>query len=213
MPPKRSATREPRQTRSMQTKQQILAAGTKLFTEKGFHQTNSNEIAKAAGVAVGSFYAYFKDKKTLFIEIMKVHYEEQFRFIELPEENLAGVDRRAMIHRLIKSLAELHNIAPEIHQEQYYLAHTDADIQALIDEWDQAAHALILSYLQRWLADGYLRVKDLDTAVRLFGTTVEENIHALKFSKAEVNETRVINELTDMLCRYLFVEEKNKKSA
>jgi AcrR family transcriptional regulator len=44
-----------------------------LFSQKGYHHTNSKEITAAAGVATGSFYAYFKDKREIFIESLKVY--------------------------------------------------------------------------------------------------------------------------------------------
>ncbi len=42
----------------------------RIFSQKGFYATSSNEIAAEAEVAVGTFYAYFKDKKHLFHQVM-----------------------------------------------------------------------------------------------------------------------------------------------
>lgn len=43
----------------------MFEAGARLFAERGLAATNSNQIARAAGVGVGSFYRHFQDKHAL----------------------------------------------------------------------------------------------------------------------------------------------------
>ena len=69
-----SDTRIPRQERSIGKKLQITEAGLKLFSEKGYHNTNTKEIAAEAGVSVGTFYAYFEDKNQLTSTIKQSKY-------------------------------------------------------------------------------------------------------------------------------------------
>lgn len=57
------------QDRAIQSRQNILSAGKQLFMTKGYYQTNTKEIAKNAGISIGSFYNYYKDKLALFTEI------------------------------------------------------------------------------------------------------------------------------------------------
>ena len=52
------------------TRQRIVEAGTELFAREGLHPVTSARIAKAAGVAAGTFYLHFRDKKELFREIV-----------------------------------------------------------------------------------------------------------------------------------------------
>lgn len=52
-----------------QRKQEILAAATKVFAEKGFHAATTAEIAKQAGVAEGTIFRYFHTKKELMGEL------------------------------------------------------------------------------------------------------------------------------------------------
>ncbi len=63
----KTTTRTPKQNRSIQKKEQIIAAAMLLFSDKGYYDINSKDIAKEAGVSVGTFYAYFKDKKEVFL--------------------------------------------------------------------------------------------------------------------------------------------------
>jgi len=47
----------------------IIEAGETLFADKGFHKVTMREIAKAAGVGVGTIYEYFPDKEALLLAI------------------------------------------------------------------------------------------------------------------------------------------------
>lgn len=60
--------REPIQKRSIEKKERILKAGFYLFTEKGYHNTNTVDIAKRASVSTGAVYNYYSDKRDIFIE-------------------------------------------------------------------------------------------------------------------------------------------------
>ena len=59
--------REPIQKRSIQKKESIISKGFELICQKGYYNTNTAEIAKAAGVSTGIVYQYFKDKHDILI--------------------------------------------------------------------------------------------------------------------------------------------------
>jgi AcrR family transcriptional regulator len=48
----------------------ILESATNIFAQKGFHKTSTSEIAKAAKVAEGTIFRYFKTKKDILRNIM-----------------------------------------------------------------------------------------------------------------------------------------------
>ena len=60
--------RKPIQKRSIETKDKIAQSGFKLFCKKGYHKTNTTEIAKHAQVSTGALYSYFRDKRDIYIE-------------------------------------------------------------------------------------------------------------------------------------------------
>jgi AcrR family transcriptional regulator len=51
--------------KSARTRGRIMDAAVSLFARNGYEATSVNEIARAAEVANGTFYLYFKDKDTL----------------------------------------------------------------------------------------------------------------------------------------------------
>ena len=50
--------------------QNILKAALSLFAEQGFEATTSSQIAKRAGVAVGSVYQHFHNKRELLMAVL-----------------------------------------------------------------------------------------------------------------------------------------------
>ena len=71
--PPHSKSPEPRRAPARSraaTRARLLEAGTELFAAKGIHAVSSARIARAAGVAAGTFYLHFKDKQALFKEIV-----------------------------------------------------------------------------------------------------------------------------------------------
>ncbi|BFM07056.1 TetR/AcrR family transcriptional regulator [Halioxenophilus aromaticivorans] len=57
--------KKPRQDRSKNTVNCILEAARKIFSEYGFQETKSEDIAKRAGVGVASLYDYFPNKTAI----------------------------------------------------------------------------------------------------------------------------------------------------
>lgn len=80
------ARRAPKQKRSIRTRERLLEAARRYFAERGYRETQSGDIAQAAGVSVGTFYEYFSDKRTaylvvireLFDTVLSIDFEEPF---------------------------------------------------------------------------------------------------------------------------------------
>ncbi len=51
-------------------REELLAAARRVFAEKGFHEAKVGDIAASAGIAKGTVYLYFPDKRSLFVEII-----------------------------------------------------------------------------------------------------------------------------------------------
>ncbi|MGE0320933.1 MAG: TetR/AcrR family transcriptional regulator [Polyangiaceae bacterium] len=51
-------------------RQQILEAARVVFAKRGYHQTTIEHIVAEAGVARGTFYLYFEDKRSVFGELI-----------------------------------------------------------------------------------------------------------------------------------------------
>lgn len=63
-----------------QRRRQILAAGRRLFSERGYSAVSTGEIAAEAGVARGLINHYFGTKRSLYVEVVR----EMVRFRSQP---------------------------------------------------------------------------------------------------------------------------------
>ncbi|AVR01065.1 TetR family transcriptional regulator [Oceanobacillus iheyensis] len=58
------------QDQGSERREQILEVALKQFSDYGYHKTKVSDIVKAAGVAQGTFYWYFKSKEAIALEII-----------------------------------------------------------------------------------------------------------------------------------------------
>jgi AcrR family transcriptional regulator len=54
----------------VERRQKILTHARDVFARRGYHDAKIDEIVAAAGIARGTFYLYFEDKRTVFEEIV-----------------------------------------------------------------------------------------------------------------------------------------------
>jgi AcrR family transcriptional regulator len=93
-----------------QKRQFILKAAAAAFGEKGFHAVAVKDIAERAGIARGTFYLYFKDKRDVYRALSR---ELQSQVMEaiLPGGAAGvlaeGVDLTALIRERLVALARL----------------------------------------------------------------------------------------------------------
>jgi AcrR family transcriptional regulator len=65
------AKRAARAERSAARREAILAAALDEFSARGFAATRLDDVAQRAGIAKGTIYLYFRDKETLFQELIR----------------------------------------------------------------------------------------------------------------------------------------------
>ena len=79
---KQSAKRPPRGLPA-DTRERLVAAAAELFNRHGYHGTDSNRIAKAAGYATGTFYKHFKDKREAFLAAYEKWSDEEWKAVQV----------------------------------------------------------------------------------------------------------------------------------
>lgn len=184
----------------------MLDAGERLFCRQGFHGTNSKEIAGEAGVAIGSFYAYFRDKKALFLEVLDRYTEKILSSIpELPRREITRKQAEQLLADYLRSVIRSHDL-PELHRELFVVMRTDPEVEVLIDRWQEEAVERI--YQSFASVEPYLRIRDKKAAAVLLHAVVEAVIHRLTLYKVDIGEERLLAELTDMFCRYLLIDRE-----
>ncbi len=132
-----SEIREPKQRRSIEKKKRIIEAGATLFYQKGYHNTNTAEIAKEAGVSTGIVYNYFSDKKDIFLQVVK---EYAYALMEPVYQLLSAMKEIQDISQLLDQFIEIfiksHTISKASHEEMMAMSHSDEDVREIFNRFD-----------------------------------------------------------------------------
>jgi AcrR family transcriptional regulator len=198
-----SKVRTPKQERGIKTREKILKAARSVFAKKGYYGTDSNEIAAAAGVSTGSFYAYFNDKKDLFIETLRIYNSEVLQIILQDFLILKNTkDNKGLITFLIKKILEAHNLSPKFHREAIAMMYTNNDVFSIQLEEDRKVIGVIESFMAQ--NRDVIKVKNLNAAATILFRASESIVHSIKISHCLPDENELLNELSDMIYNYLF---------
>ena len=194
-------TRDPIQKRSIKTKEKILWAATSLFSEKGFHKTNTKEIAAQAGVAIGSFYAYFKDKKSVFLEIYQSCFTHEI-FPDTGQDDFSDQSNKEMVLALLNSLSKAHTLSADFQREVSAMRYTDRDVGAIHNKIHESMRSQLIRALKKHRKK--IRTKDLEAAAFVILCACEEVIHSGKVAGNGIPLDRLLDNLADMIARFVF---------
>lgn len=137
--------REPTQKRSIEKKQNIIKYGFELICEKGYHNTNTAEIAKAAGVSTGIIYQYFNDKRDIFLQGIEQYSKSLlFPINDFSSKKMDKSDFETELRKVIKTSVKNHKISEAAHEEIYALQHTDSEVaQIFFNQEIEATNKLV----------------------------------------------------------------------
>ena len=118
--------REPKQQIAIEKKEKIIEVGFNLICKNGYYNTNTAEIAKAAGVSTGIVYQYFKDKYDILIEGLE-KYGDSIFFPLLNAENIKfdKKDFDVLLKKMINHYISNHKVSNVAHEEIMSMVHSD----------------------------------------------------------------------------------------
>jgi AcrR family transcriptional regulator len=96
--------RAPRQARSREKRAQLLKSAEALFVERGYAGVTADDIAASAGVSVGTFYNYFRNKRQILLALTMLRLSDIFTHLRLAQMDLAHGDHHATIHDAITAV-------------------------------------------------------------------------------------------------------------
>ena len=122
--------REPIQKRSIEKKEKIIQYGFELICQKGYYNTNTAEIAKAAGVSTGIVYQYFKDKHDILLEGIKRYAKDIFfPMLSITSSEKINKDNlETVLRNMINTFIENHKLSQSAHEEITAMIHSDKEI-------------------------------------------------------------------------------------
>lgn len=192
--------REPIQKRSIEKKGKIIKAGFDLICEKGYHNTNTAEIARAAGVSTGIVYSYFKDKRDIFIEGIK-EYATSIMYPMIKISTSVDLNNlKNLLEHMIDVFIKNHKISKSAHEEMMAMSHLDEDIANIFNESEINMTNRIVEILKN---NGF-DIPNLNEKVHLIIGIVENLCHEIVYHKHssldyDVMKNEVINIILNIL--------------
>lgn len=119
--------REPKQQRAKEKKEKIIKAGFDLICKNGYHNTNTAQIAKEAGVSTGIVYQYFKDKHAIFMEALNVYGDKIF-FPMLNNKIELNNNIDIFIKNIINNCIDNNRVSEIAHEEIMSMVHSDHEV-------------------------------------------------------------------------------------
>ena len=134
----RSASRDvrvPQQARSRRTRERLLEAAVACFEQHGYDETTTALIADRAGVAVGTLYGYFRDKREVLLEVLDRFTGEVVDVVleRLDPDAWEGGDPREHARELIDTLFKMQTLRPGMQRVLWERYFKDPDFHAPIE--------------------------------------------------------------------------------
>jgi AcrR family transcriptional regulator len=192
----------PRQQRSKDTYDRVLAVAARLFEERGYTGTTTNHVAEAASISVGTLYHYIPDKDALLYSLAERHLASAtariartFTALRAEQPDLAG-----SLRAVIEVVVDVHIDEPRLHQLLYDWTPRSAETLEQLRIAERAMAVETAWHLQRLNVGSPNR----DLVAQLIVTGLEAQVHrALMDTDRPVEAEILVDELTRLWTRAL----------
>jgi AcrR family transcriptional regulator len=133
------------------TRERVLAAARRLFSERGYEGATIRDIAQAAGMSTGAVFASFADKSELFEEILTADYEVIYAQMTQASRNAKTID---------EALLGLFGVAYSFHVEQLPLLRASIAVSWTRSEAAERRARADIKHIFRLIADATQRGVD-----------------------------------------------------
>jgi AcrR family transcriptional regulator len=200
----RAMRKSPKQQRSQSTVESIVEAGARVLALRGWANFTTNEVARVAGVSIGSLYQYFPNNLAIAEAIRKRHLDEILRVLPDIKNEDEIVPLEQHIGRLIDGLVTLHSTNQNLHRvliEEVPLAPREF-YDAFEREYHRRYEALI-----RVASPSDDTEMDHSVAARILADALEGIVHSAS-RRNELMSPVVKREGTTLVLAYLRASEK-----
>lgn len=205
-PPRPRPVRVPQQARSRRTRERVLGAAMACFEAHGFDDTTTAMIAREAGIAVGTLYGYFRDKREILLEILERTIREIGEIVEsfLDPAAWQGGDPREAVGKLIDAVFHTQRLQPGLQRILWERYFKDDEFHAPFEAMRERIRGTVEAYAAAVDDLGWLRDVDRESAAYVVVNAVQWNaVHAFMHRSAREREAASAA-TANMVSRYLF---------
>lgn len=197
-----SQSREKEQRRA-----QILGVAREVFAEKGYHDARIDDIVVRAGIARGTFYLYFSDKRAIFEELVD-------SFLRRLDANIERIELADDAPRHMNEIAEnLRRVfalfAAEPAMSRILLSAAvgvDADFDRRLLAFYDEVTAMLTRALSQGEAAGLVRPGDARLRAYCLTGLMKECLYQLMLRRSDLEPEALVGALLDLVGDGLFTD-------
>ncbi len=192
------ARKQPRQARSIETRQRVLDAAAHIFSVHGYAAGTTNRIAAAADMSIGSLYQYFPNKDAIVSALTDAHVDAGAAL--LAQRAAAGLPAGLTdtLRLFVRATIDNHRSDPALHRVLFEEAPRSPALLARLREAEQRAIAGTAELLR---VHPEVTAADPVLAARITVATIESLVHRLITSPVDAQQLE--DEIVGMLAGYL----------
>jgi TetR/AcrR family transcriptional repressor of nem operon len=198
------------QPRGRATRQKLLDAAEYLFTRAGYDGTSIGDVARRAGVGVGTLYHHFADKRAMLLELIE-RWGDRFagqQRSDLEFATFLGHDARAAIANWLERAHARLSARPSLYLVVLGMVARDPEVHARYHRIEQLAVARLTALIEFGQRRGLFRAElDAQSAAFLIHHSLDMAVLQLLLRQhTDLPPLHVRDELAQMICRYLIEE-------
>jgi AcrR family transcriptional regulator len=197
----------PSQERSRRTMAAIFEAAADIFVNAGYAEATTDQIAEKAGVSIGTLYNYFPGKEAILYCLWERHDNEIKAIVQQVEQDIRkqGYVDRTIIPVILHLALEL--LSYKKVQNRLFI--TQIGLPETIIQKRRELGVYIESTMETIFRDyANVRIKNSKIGLHIIWATVQAVFHDYILSLSnEIKPEELINELSDMLGRYVFSDD------
>lgn len=194
-------TRVPTQKRALEKYNKILDAAFILFNEKGYYNTTTQDIAKRADVATGSVYAYFEDKKDIYIQTLETVSNKILNpSIEYwkDKKTIDKTNAKDLFYVFLNLTIDSHKFSKRYNDEMEALYLLDEDIRNKRNELYSLRNNRIMKLFEE-MAIPFKSQEDSKAFLRFCNLILEDTCHRIIYDNEVFDKEIYINSAMDMI--------------
>ena len=189
--------KQPTQERARATVDAILMAAAHILKKEGFEQASTNQIARVAGVSIGSLYQYYPNKQAIIGELRKRNEEWFWECVSSEFERVRSLPIRPAARAMVSLLIALHASDPDFHNVL-----VKGQSPNYPEAYSEAAEGFLRDYIEAHRDE--IRPVDPELASFIMLRTIEALVHETTLNSPErLQDPRFAEEVTELLARYL----------
>jgi AcrR family transcriptional regulator len=199
-----------KQKRTFETRDKLIRVAMELFAAQGYFSVTTNEVAKQAGISIGSLYSHFSDKKALMIACVRNYYDLVSRDIDTGTIKLPAQDAPAFLPYLaqaIESVFVAHQFMPGFHRAMMAACLTDSDLRAINEEKDKEGKQQVVCFLES--LKPIVTITNISLAADVVYIVISETVHKYMNGELVYSKEELVDELVRIISAYLFQSGSN----